>query len=241
MICRRRLASVISLLSGAGKKPFRRQWRASSNRMRIASGSSTFIKAVSGSQDIFWLIQQGKCKYTSLFLTPGYLFFNFKWESYVPAKKELRRLSLRVQHCQVRHNFCPDSQVLQGFVVRLQLQVWSTQNAHLLFYSSSTLVKNILTEHLMLTQTTIKSFLTLKVDWGRTHGGSLSRSKWWSTAESPEKDACPPLSAAQLCCCRVLAPQSDRTRPSGIFAPFHTVEHKNINIFNLKEVKQSWS
>ncbi|KAG7240971.1 hypothetical protein INR49_026149 [Caranx melampygus] len=93
MICRRRLARVMSLVSGAGKKPFRRQCRASSNRMRMASGSSTWHRTI--------------CR---------------KRQADIPAEKELRCLPLRIQHCQVCHDLSPDPQVLQGLMVWLQLQ-----------------------------------------------------------------------------------------------------------------------
>lgn len=53
----------------------------------------------------------------------SYLFFNFERQADVPAEEELRRFPLRIQHRQVRHDLRPDAQVLQGLVVRLQLQV----------------------------------------------------------------------------------------------------------------------
>lgn len=53
----------------------------------------------------------------------SYLFLNVERQPDVPAEEELRSFPLRIQQRQVRHNLCPDPQVLQGLVVRLQLQV----------------------------------------------------------------------------------------------------------------------
>lgn len=57
-----------------------------------------------------------------------------------------------------------------------------------------------------------------------SYGGCQSRSKLWSTAGCPVRDACPPWSAALLCCCRALAPLSDKSHPCGRCALSRTVK-----------------
>lgn len=57
-----------------------------------------------------------------------------------------------------------------------------------------------------------------------SYGGSQSRSRWWSTAVCPVRGACLPWSAALLCCCRALAPPSDKSHPCGRCALSRTVK-----------------
>lgn len=66
------------------------------------------------------------------------------------------------------------------------------------------------------------------MNYGWTHGGSQSRSRWWSTAGYPVRDACLPWSVAPSCYCHALAPQNDMSHPCGRCAPSRTVGRMHI-------------